>query len=70
MSKLTYDKVENKYSVRLGPIKLGELSTLEDEFYYWFPGPTMGIGGGCLSSWVIKDISNKLEELNRTIKNI
>lgn len=64
MSKLTYIKCGEfpSYTVKFNTVLLGSLRTVEDGFYYWFPTE---FEGSCVAAWVIRDISNKLDELNK-----
>lgn len=61
-SKLTYTKEKNIYKISFNNTNLGTLVKLEDGYYNWLP---CDLNGGCLSSWVLKDIYNKLEVLNK-----
>ena len=61
--EITYSKENiNNYIIFFNNIFLGELKVLEDGFYYYFP---CEFKGSCISSWILKDIYNKLEELNK-----
>lgn len=65
MSKLTYHKFNHNipfYRIKFKDKDLGSLEMMEDGFYNWIPPQ---FNGSSLGSWVIKDISNKLEELNK-----
>lgn len=64
MSKLSYTKINTRYKISFNKADLGELEMLEDGFYHWFPGVSMS-NNGCISSWILKDIYEKLEELNK-----
>ena len=69
MSKLVYTKINTRYKISFNKANLGELEMLDDGFYYWFPGPSMS-GSGCISSWILKDIYDRIEDLNREWNNI
>ena len=50
------------YIISANEISLGEFRQLEDGFYNWFPS---NFNGSCMSSWVLKEIYEKLESLNK-----
>lgn len=62
MSKLTYNTNDTGYGISFNNINLGDLVYLEDGFYHYFP---INYKSSCISSWVLKDIANKLDELNK-----
>lgn len=47
-------------------VTLGDLCKLEDGFYYWWPDNTRT---GCYESYVIREIADKLDELNKPWSN-
>lgn len=63
MSNLTYTPIGNNESLNVSfkNLSLGELIIKEDGCYSWFPRDDRK---GYLSSWVLKDIAAKLDELN------
>lgn len=63
MSNLTYTPIGNNESLNVSfkNLSLGELIITEDGFYNWFP---INDRKGYLSSWILKDIAAKLDELN------
>lgn len=66
MSVLTFKKDENSawYDIYVPSGKsLGYLSTLEDGFYYFFSED--GRFGGGWDAWVLRQIADKLDELNK-----
>ena len=67
MSKLNYKKIKKEYRITFNKTYLGDLVMLEDGFYNWFP---CKFDGSCISSWVLLDIHNKLEKLNKEWNSI
>ena len=66
MTKLTYTRLGGTgfqiiYNVSFNNITVGELILGDDGSYAYFP---INFNGSCISSWVLKDIANKLDELN------
>lgn len=62
MTKLTYTSgIYNSFAVSFNNISLGELIIDDDGYYVWYPSQKYGY----LEAWVLKDIANKLEELNK-----
>ena len=63
MTKLTYTSIgnDNSFNVSFKHLSLGELIINDDGYYRWFPVSR----DGYLDAWVLKDIVNKLEELNK-----
>lgn len=62
MTKLTYTSgIYNSFVVSFNNVSLGELIINDDGHYVWYPSHKYGY----LEAWVLKDIANKLEELNK-----
>lgn len=47
---------------------LGELSNLEDGFYYWWPDPDRR--GGCWDAYILREIADELDRLNKPWQDI
>lgn len=43
---------------------LGDLTKLEDRYYQWWPLMNEHGGGGCWSAYILREIADKLDELN------
>jgi len=67
MSKLTYTPIGSykSFNVSFKSLSLGELIINDYGYYAWYPCQ----GYGYLDAWALKDIVNKLDELNEPWDN-
>lgn len=62
-TQLTFTKVnEVIYNISFNNCDLGKLCCIEDGFFYWFPPK---FDGGFIDSWILKQIYEYVDELNR-----
>ena len=61
MLKFTISPTNNVYSVTYNKVDVGELYQEIDGYYVWDPADLQGY----LSAWFLRDIANKLDDLNR-----
>lgn len=71
---IKYNKLsESNYEIVFeNGAKLGDLQRDVDGYFYWWPvNPS---NGGCLQSWILRNLADKMDELNRgwdkTINNM
>ena len=69
MSRLTYKPLGSGYTVAMPDSEqvFGMVDRDVDGFFYWFPDTDKT--GASWSSWVLRDIVEKLEELNLPWQN-
>lgn len=61
MNSLNFTPIGSAYKVSIGKLDIGDLVKEVDGDYYFFPVQN----DGCWSSWVMKEIAAKLDELNK-----
>jgi hypothetical protein len=67
MSKLTFNEIsKNNIEISFNKIGLGSLILLENGYFNWFP---TNFNGSCIDKWVLIQIVEKLNELNRDYEN-
>ena len=62
-----FDEVKHKYVVRVGAVEVGKLYIESDGFYVFDPLPSRT---GYWPAWMLRNIADKLDELNREWQEI
>lgn len=62
VSKLEFKRLGSGFEARHGRVVLGMVDRDVDGFFYWFPAK--GPEGGSWSAWVLRQIVERIEELN------